>query len=161
MAKNLFGNKVRKILRMPIYIDSSFLLSLLLEQKIKEEEIIIWKNHTTRLSSFLLEIECLVALRRIYGDNFESLPKKWLKTKENELKEFINEISVKKIDNSILEIIEFKMELSECRTLDAIHVGTALLFAEHSSEPIYMCSYDKRVRDISSNLNMFLLPESI
>ena len=146
---------------MPCYIDSSFILSLLLEQNIDENEISIWHNNAPLLSSFLLEIECLVTLRRVYKHNESILPKHWLKTKENQFKELIKEITIKNIDRSILDVIDLHRELSDCRTLDAIHVGTAILFSEHSTEPIFMCSYDKRVRTISKQLGMPLLPETV
>lgn len=146
---------------MPCYIDSSFLLSFLLEQNVLEKDISIWKDYTPRLSSFLLELECLITMRRIYSQNRKNFTKKWLTLKETELKDFIKEISIKNIDQSVLEIVELKRELSECRTLDAIHMATAILFSEHCSDPIFICSYDNRLRKLSKDFGFVVLPQSV
>ena len=91
---------------MACYIDSSFLLSLLLEQSLPDKIYQIWKNDNIRFSSLILNAECLIALRRINKFSSIKLPKNWLSLKEIELNTLLNEINMILFDNSILEIIK-------------------------------------------------------
>ena len=136
---------------MATYIDSSFLLSILFEQN--------WKNDDVRVSSILLQAECIITLRRTFDNQKKILPDNWLEEKEMELKNLLQEVTIKIIDKSILDVIELKKNLSGCRTLDAIHIATAMDFKDNFGDYFFICSYDKNMRDISKKIGFRILPE--
>jgi len=144
---------------MASYIDSSFLLSIILDQNLSSKITKIWKNGEMRVSSVLLQAECIITLRRIYFNQKKGLPYNWLKEKEIELKNLIQEVSLRIIDKSILDIIEIKKDLSNCRTLDAIHLATAIDFKDNFNDKICICSFDKNMRRISKKFGYNVLPE--
>ncbi len=134
------------------YFDSSVLLSILLDEKQKEEAYFLWKNAGIRVSSILLKIESVIVLRRIYEQYKAKLPANWLKRKAEELKEFLNEVNYRIIDNEIEKTIFLKKELSKCRTLDAIHIATALQFREITNgENINLYSFDTAMHELAKS----------
>ena len=144
---------------MATYIDSSFLLSILLEQNESLKAIDIWKNDDARVSSILLQAECIITLRRTFDNQKNILPDNWLEEKEIELKNLLQEVTKKIIDKSIVDVIELKKDLSGCRTLDAIHIATAMEFKDNFGGNFFICSYDKNMRDISKKIGFNILPE--
>jgi predicted nucleic acid-binding protein len=124
------------------YFDSSLLLSILLNEQRQEEAYLLWRNSGIKVSSILLRIETIVTLRRIYERNILRFDDNWLGRKTEELKEYLNEINYLIIDDRIEKIIHSRKELSKCRTLDAIHISTALEFKEIINENINLYTYD-------------------
>ena len=139
---------------MAIYIDSSFLLSLLTLDSNYEESFNLWNSDELKLSSKLLEFECFVNIHKIFRENAKKLPKLWLdKTIEN-LENLKGEINLKAIDNEILMNIKSNLKLTNLKSLDSIHVSTALLWNHYTDTPITVCSYDKNIRKICKELNL-------
>jgi predicted nucleic acid-binding protein len=126
---------------MIIYIDSSALLSIILRENDHEKAEKIWLNSDLRLSSILLEAECKITLRRIC--NQKKLGKSWIVKKLEELTLLLEEVNLSNIDRTIIEIIDLKTVLSECRSLDAIHLATAIEFQKNIKEKIGIFSFDK------------------
>jgi predicted nucleic acid-binding protein len=124
------------------YFDSSILLSILLNEQRQDEAYLLWKNSEIKVSSILLRIETIVTLRRIYEQNKLRLNENWLGRKTKELEEYLNEINYLVIDDGIERTIYSRKELSNCKTLDAIHVSTALQYREISEENINLYTFD-------------------
>jgi predicted nucleic acid-binding protein len=143
---------------MVIYIDSSFLLSIIFEEENSEISKTIWKDHDYRVSSILLELECLVTVRRFYNNNRNSLEGNWLGLKEKELSELLQEVNIRIVDEKILEYIKLKAELSNCRTLDAIHMATGLEFKDNLAVDVKICTYDERMKRLARAMNLPVLP---
>ena len=143
---------------MASYIDSSFLLSIILEENLSSRTINVWQNEDIRVSSILLRAECIITLRRIHFNYKNKLPETWLKEKEIELKNLLQEVTLRIFDKSILDIIEIKKVLSNCRTLDAIHLVVYLVnsvtyfHAERAKSPDCFDSFFN-IFDKSSRLN--------
>ena len=132
------------------YFDSSVLLSILLDEQQKEEAYYLWKNSKIRVSSILLKIESIIVLRRIYERYKTKLGNNWLKKKTGELEQFLNEVNYRIIDEDIEKKISLKKELSKCRTLDAIHIATALEFREITDgENINLYSFDISMHELA------------
>jgi predicted nucleic acid-binding protein len=134
------------------------LLAILLEEGNRQENILAWQNATHRLGSILLEAECLVTLRRFYRKSSRQLPSRWLQARETGMKELLDEVSLKIMDRTIMEHIRKRPELSECRTLDALHLSTALEFGKNSTESITICSLDKSMRTLSKKIGFAIFP---
>lgn len=120
-----------------------------------EQTEALWNQLEGKVSSILLEAECLITLRRMSLRVQGTEPDKWLASRTSALSQLLLEIHLKHIDASIMEIIRHENLLSECRTLDALHLATALYFRDRSGEAFGLLSLDERMRQIARK---FALP---
>jgi predicted nucleic acid-binding protein len=135
---------------MLAYFDSSILLAILLDEEKKEEAYKYWKESKIRVSSLLLKIETINVLRRTYEHYKTKLDPDWLTLKTKELDEYLNEVNFRIIDEEIERIIYLKKDLSKCRTLDAIHIATALEFKKiDSSKEYILYSFDQNMNKLA------------
>lgn len=111
---------------MLCYYDSSIILAILFDEPRKLEAQQLWQNGSTRVSSLLLKLETITVLRRTYEHNKSKLEPSWLTKKTIELDEFLKEVNFRQIDSEIEKIVVLNKELARCRTLDAIHLATAI-----------------------------------
>jgi len=136
------------------YFDSSLLLSILLNESRSDEALAIWKNNKIRVSSILLKFETNITLRRrseqqkiTFGDNR-------FKAKLLNLNIFLNDIFYKDITETFENSISGNYDiLSKCKSLDAIHIATALSISEkYSRNEICICSFDKSMLALAKEL---------
>ena len=146
---------------MNLFIDSSFLLSIIFEEEGSDECYEIWNSGKVRLGSILLSIESMNSIRRAFGFVKEKKVTSILKEKEQFCEVMLSEVSLRNIDSTIYEIIKYKKEISGCRSLDAIHIATALDFKRNSLSEIHICSTDKRLRDVAKKVGFSVLPKKI
>ncbi len=140
------------------YFDSSAVLAFLMQQPSGETIAELWQEFESKTSSLLLEAECLINLRR-NALRVQGIPSdKWLAPRLAALSQLLQEITLKEIDTSILEIIRRESHLSECRTLDAIHLATALYFRDKSDEEFEVVTLDDKMRQLSTKLNFRVWP---
>jgi len=145
---------------LALYIDSSFLLAILLEEEDSHKYAREWKMKRSRVASILLEAECIVTLRRVHRNLSKSLSPAWLEEREKQLFELLDEVSLRTVDRTITKSLRNQMDLSDCRSLDALHIATALELQENSGEPIIICTLDRAMRKLSEKLGFTLLPET-
>jgi predicted nucleic acid-binding protein len=142
---------------MLTYFDSSILLAILLDEKRKDEAIKLWNNASIRVSSILLRLETITVLRRTYEHNKAKLPSLWLSKKTNELNEFLQEINIRIIDEDIEKIMVLKKEIAKCKTLDAIHISTAIEFSRLvSAKEFVLYTFDKEMASLAKSLKMHI-----
>jgi predicted nucleic acid-binding protein len=142
------------------YFDSSVVLAILLDESRKWEAYEYWQNSQIRVSSILLRIETNVSLRRIYEHNKKALNEKWLLGKTQILDEYLNEINYLIIGTKIEREIYLRKELSKCRTLDAIHIATAIKFREINNDgDVWIYTFDKTMHELAEHYK-FKLPPS-
>ena len=136
---------------MPSYFDSSVLLTILLDEDRQKEAHGLWQDKI-RFSSILLKIEAIIALRRTYELNKNKLENDWLKKKTVILEEYLNEVNYMLVNDQIEREIYLRRELSQCRSLDAIHIATALQFREiNDNEAINLFTFDKTMSNLAKN----------
>jgi predicted nucleic acid-binding protein len=83
------------------------------------------------------------------------LPPNWLSKNEKKLKELLSECSLVKIDESILSILELKKDISECRSLDAIHIATAIFLKNYLKDSqLLFYSFDKRDNEVAKRFGL-------
>ncbi len=111
---------------MLYYFDSSVILAILLDEKRKAEATKLWQEATVRVSSILLKLETITVLRRTYEHNKSKLDSSWLSKKTSEMGEYFQEMNFRIIDEDIEKAFFLKKELAQCKTLDAIHISTAI-----------------------------------
>jgi predicted nucleic acid-binding protein len=140
------------------YFDSSALLAFLMQQPGGEETGELWNQVDGKVASLLLDAECLISLRRnalrVQGIDGE----KWLTPRLSALSQLLQEITLKEFDTSIQEVIRRENLLSECRTLDAIHLATALYFREQGGEDFGIVSLDEKMRRTSLKMGLPVWP---
>ena len=142
---------------MLTYFDSSVILAILLDEKRKVEALKLWNNANIRVSSILLRLETLTVLRRTYEHNKDKLPSLWLSKKINELNEYLQEINIRIIDEDIEKIMKIKKEVAKCKTLDAIHIATAIEFSKLVNQKEFMMiSFDKEMLKLAKSLKMII-----
>jgi predicted nucleic acid-binding protein len=130
---------------MPAYFDSSVLLSLILGDEHAARACELWQSETERVSSVLLEVECVTVLRRL---EFISAPDR--RSAEQLLDLALEEVTLKPLDADIASIVRATPVLSGCRTLDAAHVATALFFRSAADFDLRLCSFDDRMADVAA-----------
>jgi predicted nucleic acid-binding protein len=133
------------------YFDSSIVLAILLEEARKKEAYEYWQNSSIRVSSILLRIETVVSLRRMHEYYKNKLGNDWLIEKVKILDEYLNEVNYRIIGTKIEREIYLKKELSKCRSLDAIHIATALKFREMSNVDIVLYTFDKTMHELAEH----------
>jgi predicted nucleic acid-binding protein len=140
------------------YFDSSVLMAVLLGESRAEEAATLWINREDKVSSILVEVECLNALRRYASRLGKTVSAKWLEEKISFLGESLTDLTSKHMDGEILSVVKAEAGLSDCRTLDAIHVATALYFKSKSGEDLDLVSFDDRMRETAKKLGLNVLP---
>ncbi|MDR3199843.1 MAG: PIN domain-containing protein [Spirochaetales bacterium] len=129
------------------YFDSSIILALLFNEQRQFEAYSLWKNAGMKVSSLLLEIETIISLRRAYKNS--NYDKDWLDEKENILSDYLESISYIVADQKIAEIIRKNREIANCRSLDAIHIATALEYREITGENINLYTFDTSMHNLA------------
>lgn len=142
------------------YFDSSAVLAFILGQPEGSEALDIWSRQESRCSSILLKAECLINLRK----NSMRLPKgasgTWLRERTGLLESCLDEIHLKDIDVSVMTVLDRESVLAECRTLDALHLASALYMRERAGEGFKLITLDERMRQTAAKLKLDILPSA-
>jgi len=146
---------------MPGYYDSSLLLAAVLGQTDAVRFADAWDNEDNRLSSILLKAECITALRRAGLAQGSSPTSRWTRERVAALDEYFDTVTFKFVDASVEEIVRREHLLAGCRTLDAIHLATALHFQSHLADPLRICSLDHRFRQVAAKFGFTVLPREV
>ncbi|EKR65082.1 PIN domain protein [Leptospira weilii str. 2006001853] len=141
---------------MAVYIDTSFFLSIIFEDTNYELSYESWIGDDYRFSSSLLEIESFINIHKIYRENRKVLSKVWLTEKLTRQKDLLSEIHLKRIGSEIYEKIRKNEKLTFLKSLDSIHLSTASLIADVLKDRITICTYDKNIRKIASDMDFKL-----
>lgn len=143
---------------MPVYFDSSAVLEMLFQQTNAEECIKIWSAEPDGHSSLLLVAECVVNIRKAGTAGRPKVPQARVNERLAVLRELTRAMSLRQIDDEVIEIVQARPELARCRTLDALHIASALLLQQHLDEPLKLCSLDTRQRDLAQSLGLKVIP---
>ena len=135
------------------YFDSSLLCAILFDESLFEEAWDIWNSSKARVSSILLKIETNVSLQRHYKTNAHSLDDNWLTKKEKILNSLLDDVFYKAIDESFGNVIAKDKTIIGCKSLDAIHIATALFFEKYSrDQKLAICSFDNNILAVAKQL---------
>jgi predicted nucleic acid-binding protein len=139
------------------YIDSSVILSIIFQEATLENSIEIWKKSEIRVSSILLEAECKISIKRTYFHNKKKLGQLWKERKLFELEKLFEEINLKNVDSATIENLNKEDALSGCRTLDALHLSTAIEIQKELGEDLFIFSYDKELNKVAKQLGFITI----
>lgn len=116
-----------------------------------------WQTEDVCVSSHLTRIETLIAIRRA-GTLLGREGKSWIQETITKIQPYLDAITCRYIDDSVEEIVRSNPGLSNCRTVDVIHLATALHFQSHSSQQLSLCSLDSRMREVAGRIGFTVLP---
>ena len=134
------------------YIDTSFLLSIIFEDKNYETSVKYWNELDILYSSLLLEVES-----RINVYKYCVLTKKnkiLYKEKEDQLKDLLENVDKKNIDKEIVLEIKNIDKLKRPKSLDSIHLATANIVNKLLDEELLLYTYDKNMIEIGKEMGM-------
>lgn len=137
---------------MATYYDSSALLEVALGGASARAVVACWDEDPVRVASVLLEAESLVVLRR-------AASRVRGKRRIGLLDELLAAIVVRDVDSEVLRVLRRAPSLSSCRSLDALHIATALFFRLHLDEPLRICVLDRRMRELATAHGFPVVPE--
>jgi predicted nucleic acid-binding protein len=135
---------------MLAYFDTSAVLAIILAEKKSAEAFAYSQETDLRFASFLLKIETLVVLRRLFALNKNKLDRAWLAEKTKLLSKYLEEVNYKPVDEKIETEISLRKELANCRTLDAIHVASALKFRDMFDTDLHFYTFDKAMHALAN-----------
>ena len=122
---------------MIAYLDSSVLLRLVLGQG---NALTQWAEVEGGVASRLVEVECLRTLDRLRL--IEALDDREIATRREAVYRLLDSLNIVELTRPVLSRASQPMPTS-LGTLDAIHLATALLWAEHSGSPLVMATHDQ------------------
>jgi predicted nucleic acid-binding protein len=137
---------------MLAYFDSSVLLSILVKDRFAERALSLWEEFTDRVSSILLEAECITTLRRTFNHHRQKLEGTWLGMREEKLCGMLEETKLLNVDETILQVLIENRNLSGCRSLDALHLATALFLQTGAGEPVVLCTFDDDMDQLAGKM---------
>ena len=134
------------------YVDTSFLLSILFEDENYNTTVKYWNKLDILYSSLLLEIESRINVYKycVLTKNNNVL----YKEKEEQLKELLDNVNRKNIDNEIVLEIKNIDKLKKPKSLDSIHLATANIVNKLLDEKLLLCTYDMNMIKIGNELGM-------
>jgi predicted nucleic acid-binding protein len=134
---------------MPTYFDSSVVVSLFVDEPLSARASAMWLADEDRVSSSLLQIECINALRRASSEG-----RAIARGAEPRLGTLLDEVSLKQVDDDIVEIVRKTPAFARCRSLDVVHLATALHFAERSDEPVVLATFDALMAEVAAAVGL-------
>lgn len=134
---------------MATYFDASVVVSLLVDEPLSARASALWLAEEDRVASTLLPIECVNALRRASSGG-----RVIARGAEPRLGALLEEVSLKQVDEDIVEIVRRTPALARCRSLDAVHLATALHFADRSDEPFTLATFDARMAEVAAAVGL-------
>lgn len=139
-----------------IYVDSSILLAVYLQQPRAAEARALLAAPQPKATSWLLAIEVPGVLRRALGAR--PADRRLL---EASLLAFDGDLRALELYSGLEEIAE-RVRADErfggCRALDAIHVATALLLREEAGTGVQVATFDERLRRTAEAFRLPVLP---
>jgi len=79
---------------------------------------------------------------------------RFLSARLDALDELLKGIHLRNVDIEVLRCLRQEPRFGGCRTLDAIHLATALLFQEQSEDPVIVATMDERMKLLSVSLGL-------
>lgn len=137
------------------YFDTSVILAMLFAEESAGRVIKVWEESQLRVSSLLVSFECQNVSQRFSNRLPDTTRKSWRLQAESWLARTLGALSLHTINPTLLERIRAEPRLGNCRTLDAIHLGTALLYKDAGVD-LRIATNDKRMISAAAELGLML-----
>lgn len=136
------------------YVDTSLVLSILFEEDTMEESISLLDNSKSKFSSTITIAECYNNLNKVKVSNVSQKMEIWYSTKVKELEKILSLLNFKVYDKDIVNLIKTNINLSGCKTLDSIHLATAMYIKMKTDSEIKILSYDKKMNKVGKKIGL-------
>ena len=136
---------------MTAYVDASVLLRIILQQPNPLPE---WRSITHAVSSSVLRVECLRAIERLGRRGV--LDDGEVALRKAHLLGLLASYELVHPDPIVLERAAMPMP-TELGTLDAIHLGTAMLWTEQCGEPLVLATHDRALANAAQAFGMEII----
>lgn len=140
------------------YFDSSVLLAILLQESSSQTAGHLWEEYPNRVSSLLMNAECWTGIRRHFLHIGKKPPAGWMEERGAFLDTKLEEVSIKPIDVQIVSRLKSEPGLANCRTLDALHLATALECRERIGEDLVLITLDRKMGETAMKAGLKVLP---
>ena len=140
------------------YFDSSVLLAVLLNESRSEVCEPIWNAQKIRVSSILLGAECWTGVRRHFLRVGIGIQAKWKEERIAFLEKALDQVELKSVDSEIMDILKKNPKLADCRTLDAVHLASAIYFREQADGELFFVTLDPQMRESALKFQFKVLP---
>jgi hypothetical protein len=135
-----------------IYLESSVLLEVYLGQERAPQALAILAHNEPKVSSWLLAVEVPIVLRRVLAKSASGRP--LLAGALKRLQADLGGVSLFDGLPALAERIGSDERFAHCRSLDAVHVGSALLMHEMTNQAVRVATFDLRVAELTRALGM-------
>ena len=124
---------------MNAYVDSSVLLRKILRQSKSLRE---WRSIDLGVASALVEVECLRTLDRLRLAG--ELDDRQVAVRRATVYRMLDAMEIVSLTSAVIQTASQPLP-TQLRTLDALHLATALLWSKTRGEPITMATHDHRL----------------
>ncbi|MDH5718396.1 MAG: PIN domain-containing protein [Spirochaetia bacterium] len=131
---------------MALYLDSSFVLSILFEEDGYKENFNYFKKSKYIFTSIITELECIRNINRVHHELKKELHESWEKEKINILEKMISNINLIPINEDIKKEFYFRNKILKLKTLDAVHMASYSLFEKLITEELIFCTLDNEIK---------------
>jgi len=135
------------------YFDSSVILAMLFNQSSAEMALKHWEAGEHRVTSMLTAFECINVAQRFRQKLPQVTQKSWWPQAESWLSKILSQLNRYQINETVLKRMKSEAKLSQCRTLDAIHLATMLLYYD-AGVTVQLVTGDKRMIAASKELGI-------
>lgn len=133
---------------MTAYLDSSVILGILLGQKSPPPA---WEGHSTLVASVLVEVECLRTLDRIHSSG--DLDEKAYLEKCSGLHKFLSAVHLVPLEPPVIRRASGAFP-GPLRSLDALHLATAILYQDGNGESLTFLTHDKGLAKVAAAMGL-------
>ncbi|MBM9589700.1 PIN domain-containing protein [Leptospira sp. 201903075] len=138
---------------MALYIDTSFLLNIVYSEFGFEKNLEKLNKSNNLFSSILIEIEAYRSLNYTFSRNKKNLDNIWYQDTHNFIEKIISSINLKNLDSEIKNEFKKQKNISELKSLDAIHLSTAIYVKKLISEDLIFCTLDEKLKEVALKNN--------
>lgn len=134
---------------MALYVDTSFLLNIIYFEPGFERNMEKINESSVIFSSLLIEIEAYRSLNYTFNKNRKILSDNWYQDTHSFIQKVISNFNLKNIDAEIKNEFKKNKNISDLKSLDAIHLSTALFIKPLISESLIFCTLDEKLREVA------------
>jgi predicted nucleic acid-binding protein len=141
-----------------VYFDASAVIEVLLGQPRAAEAGRVWDEAGARVSSTLFEAECRTVVRRALAARTRTPRVVGPLEATRQLADRLDGITLQSVDRSVLDTLAAEPRLGACRTLDAVHLATALELRASLGRVVTVCTLDADMAAAARGLGFAVVP---
>jgi predicted nucleic acid-binding protein len=101
----------------------------------------------------IIEIEAFRSLNYSFSRNKKNLDNLWFQETHTFIEKLISNINLKNVDSEIRNQFKKQKNIFELKSLDAIHLTTAIYVKRLISEDLIFCTLDEKLKQVALKNN--------